>query len=132
MWVTDEFAAAVKKRYGETNNKETLAYEPPDSEHILACERAPFTVVQHLLPDRYLAQMRANAPNTCCHDPSNLDIEAWFSKPIEKQNGAPDLYKIYCNVCMDCHARLCGGLLYHPKNPELNDYRPSWVLTHAA
>lgn len=131
MWVTDEFAAEVKKRYLEVNNKDSIAYEPPDSEHILACERVSYLVVQHLIPDRYLTQLREKAPNQCCHDPSNLDIEAWFSKQAEKDNGAPDLYKIYCNVCMDCHGRLCCGLLLHPTKPELNDYRPSWKLTYA-
>lgn len=110
-----------------SNAPQTLAWEPVDSEHILACPRVPVPDVLHLLPERYILSIQENAPNACCHEVSALEIEAWFSNGVERDKGVPDLYKIYCKTCDRCHARFCiGG--NHPTDKSLQDQRPYWEV----
>lgn len=108
------------------NTPQTLAWEPLDSEHILACPRVAVAKVQHLLPEKYIEALQ-NAPEPCCREVPNLDIEAWYSKAVEQARGAPDVYKFHCNRCGRCHARFCiGG--NHPTDPTKLDKRPFWEI----
>lgn len=116
------------------NTPQTLAYVPLDALHILACPRVSVPSVLHLLPAKYIAAMQTT-PNACCHDVNNLDIEAWWSCPDEKNKGTPDIYKFYCKTCDCCHVRFCvGGDHPDAKNhtpqtrPELFDVRPFWEV----
>lgn len=112
------------------NTPQTLAYEPLDSQHILACPRVPVQSVQHLLPIKYLTAIAIHAARDCCRHPENHDIEAWFSKAAEQAKGTPDIYKFYCKTCEAeglpaCHVRFClGG--DHPTDPVKKDQRPFW------
>lgn len=117
------------------NTPQTLAWEPLDSEHILACQRTPVEKLLHLIPAKYITAIQQNAPNACCHDTKNLDIEAWWSNQTERNKGAPDIYKIYCNECQCCHARFCVGgdhvdAKKHSRHdrPDLYDPRPYWEI----
>lgn len=106
-----------KNYYQRLNNNETLAYIPPGSPHEIACKRVPILDVWHLLGPKikWFEQLIGKppwqdkkAPNLCCHKPSNLEIEAWYTTPEWKEaNGVPNLYKIYCRHCMACHAKFC-------------------------
>lgn len=122
------------------NHPRTLAWEPLDSEHILACARVPFLKVRDVIDNagkgKWLVYIQQKAKFDCCRNPENLDVEAWFSKSSES---APDLYKFYCKVCEGlhnqgddrgyCHAMFCVGGS-HPKatgdRPDLMDIRPMW------
>lgn len=117
------------------NAPQTLAWEPLDSLHILACQRIGVPSVIDLLKPKWLQQLRDNAPNACCHEPGNLDIDAWYSMPSEQAKGKPDIYKFYCNVCSACHVKFCVGgdhpeaVKYTPQQrPELFDQRPFWEV----
>lgn len=115
------------------NLPRNLAFEPLDSQHILACERVAYETVRALIEacgkGKWLEQIRAAAPLSCCHDPANLDIEAWFTMTSEQAKGVPDLYKFYCRVCEAkvqtgektgcCHAKWCVGF---------GDERPVWEI----
>jgi len=109
-----------------SNAPHGLAWEPLDSEHILACPRTSVVSVFHLLPDRYVAGFQ-NHPMPCCKEATNLDIEAWWTNAAEKAKGTPDLYKFHCNECGVCHARLCVGG-NHPTDPTKLDLRPFWEV----
>lgn len=116
-----------------TNRPLSLAYEPLDSQHILACERQPYRLVQGIVEwsgkGKWLETLSAKAPKPCCSNPDNLDIEGWFSMQSEKDKGAPDLYKFYCRVCESefergeapgyCHVFFCVGG---------GDNRPMWEV----
>lgn len=102
-----------------SNAPKTLAYVPLDATHILACKRVHLPTVQFMLPEKYLGRLQEEAPNPCCHEAENLDIEAWFSSQARKDEGAPNIYKFYCKVCEACHVRFClGG----------GDIRPVWEI----
>lgn len=133
------------------NAPRTLAYVPPDSEHILACSRVPLSKV-HAHLDRagkgkWVTYLRQKAKFDCCKNPENLDIEAWFSKQVEADNGTPDVYKFYCKVCEAlhnqgedrgyCHAMFCiggthvralRGEVTYADRPDLFDIRPMWDI----
>jgi len=111
--------------YG-SNAPHGLAWEPLDSEHILACERAPVTGLLHLLPERCVAGFQ-NHPSACCKDVGNLDAEAWWSNAGEKAKGTPDIYKFHCNACGVCHVRFCVGG-NHPTDKTKLDIRPFWEV----
>lgn len=102
-----------------------LAYEPPDSLHILACARVSIHTVLDILPDRYVTGQVTNPPNACCRNLDNIDIEAWYSTPADRDKGIPDIYKFHCNECLDCHVRFCVGG-NHPNGTK--DYRPFWDM----
>lgn len=108
------------------NAPQTLAWEPLDSLHILACPRVAVSKVQHLLPEKYIAAMQ-NAPEACCREVPNLEIEAWYSCPQEQAKGVPDIYKFYCASCDRCHVRFCAGG-NHPTDPTKKDKRPYWEI----
>lgn len=128
------------------NHPRTLAWEPLDSEHVLACPRVPYADVQARVEragkGKWLEHIRRNAKHDCCRDPANLDIEAWLSKPSEV---APDVYKFYCKVCEAahrsgedrgyCHVMFCvggthplalHGLVNRSERPDLFEIRPHW------
>lgn len=108
-----------------SNAPQTLAWEPVDSLHILACPRVHLPTVQHLLPEKYITTMQEKPPSACCRDLNNLDIEAWYSSAVEQGKGVPDLYKFHCNSCSACHVRFCVGG-NHPTDPTEQDIRPFW------
>lgn len=125
-----------------SNAPQTLAWEPLDSEHILACPRSPLLKHIHAFPERYIAGLQ-NHPKECCRDAGNLDVEAWFSKaserlrtmadqvmggtPLDQVVGTPDIYKFHCNSCGACHVRFCVGG-NHPTDPTKLDLRPFWEV----
>jgi len=120
------------------NQPKNLAEEPLDSTHILACPRVDYMSVKDRVEDagkgKWMAKLQVVSPLSCCRDPANYDIEAWYSSPADRDLGVPDLYKFYCRVCEKrvadgvpdergvihdgcCKAAWCiGGL----------DYRPMW------
>lgn len=116
-----------------SNLPRNLAFEPLDSEHILACARQPYVSLHDLVvacgKGKWLETLKAKAPLDCCKDPANLDLEAWFTKAAEQQKGVPDLYKFHCRVCeakvlagekTGCtHVQFCVG---H------GDERPYWEV----
>lgn len=117
------------------NAPRTLAWEPLDSLHILACERTPVAKVMHLLQGKmkWFEQFATNDQIAeCCRDMTKHDIEAWYSQQSEKDKGIPDIYKIYCS-CGRCHVKFCVGG-NHPlsrkfskqERPDLYDRRPFW------
>lgn len=108
-----------------SNAPQTLAWEPLDSEHILACPRAPVTGLLHIIPDRYVQGFQ-NHPKDCCKQATNLEIEAWWSNAREQAKGIPDLYKFHCK-CGACHVRFCVGG-NHPTDPTKKDLRPYWEI----
>lgn len=117
-----------------SNAPQTLAWEPIDSPHVVACPRVSVPDVLHLLPPKYVANFQ-NHPSACCKDATNLDIEAWYSGPSDQAKRVPDLYKFYCKVCNACHARFCVGgnhpeaAKYTPQErPDLFDQRPFWEI----
>lgn len=131
------------------NHPRTLAWEPLDSEHILACERAPYLQIQPLIErcgkGKWVEAVKNKAKHDCCKNPVNLDIEAWYSKQEEADKKTPDVYKFYCRVCEGissfdpdrgyCHVQFCVGG-NHPdakkftpqERPELFDRRPFWEI----
>lgn len=109
-----------------SNTPQTLAWEPLDSPHILACQRVPVTGVMHILPQRYIDGWQSH-PSQCCKDANNLDIDAWWSNEAEKAKGTPDIYKFYCRACNACHVRFCVGG-NHPTDPTKLDIRPFWEV----
>lgn len=119
----------------ELDHPRTLAYEPPDSLHILACSRVALETILDIVPEKYYKAIADNAPNACCGTVKNLDIEAWYSCPTERDKGQPDIYKFYCNECNRCHVRFCIGgnhPLATPENiethPHYHDFRPFWEI----
>lgn len=136
------------------NRPLSLADEPLDSLHILACPRVPYTSVQGLIENcgkgEWFAKFQER-PFDCCKDPANVDIEAWFSFDGEKAKGTPDIYKLHCRECEKAFlageirpgrdrpagfslvAFCVGGS--HPdarkfspsERPELHDQRPFWT-----
>lgn len=118
-----------------SNNPQTLAWEPLDSLHILACSRVALNTVLSIVPEKYYRAIAENAPRPCCHSTGNLDIEAWYSCPDEQAKGKPDIYKFYCNECDACHVRFCIGgdhvdaVKHTPETrPDLFDIRPFWEI----
>jgi hypothetical protein len=108
------------------NTPQTLAWEPLDSLHILACPRISVSKVLGLLPDKYVLNFQ-NHPSACCKDAGNLDVEAWYSSDAEQAKGTPDIYKFHCNSCGVCHVRFCVGG-DHPTDPAKKDQRPFWEV----
>jgi hypothetical protein len=123
------------------DERQTLAYRPPDSQHILACPRVPVANVMHLLKHKmkWLEQFEQNQLlRSCCRHPENHDIEAWYSCETDRGKGVPDIYKFYCKTCEAnglpaCHVKFCVGG-NHPlarkfskaERPDLYDSRPFW------
>ena len=116
----------------------TLAYEPPDSLHILACARIAVKRIRNVLwgKQKWFEQFATNKEpgfKDCCRDMNAHDIEAWYSCPADEAKGRPDIYKIYCNTCGRCHVKFCVGG-DHPlakkfdrqERPDLYDLRPFW------
>lgn len=119
------------------NTPQTLGYVPLDAPHILACPRHPVEKLWRILPTKYLKALEDNEKIAeCCRNPrANMDIEAWWSNEEEKNKGAPDIYKFYCNECERVHVRFClGGDHPDSKNyskferPDLYDLRPFWEV----
>jgi hypothetical protein len=124
-----------------TNQPLNLAHEPLDSEHILACKRAPYEQVRDIVEGagkgKWMERFIAVSPLDCCKDPANYDIEAWYSTAKEQAIGTPDLYKFYCRVCEDrvdlglqdgcCKVAFCVGGS-HPTDPTKQDNRPIWEI----
>ena len=108
-----------------SNAPQTLAWEPLDSLHVLACPRIAVDRVLHLLPAKYIEALQ-NAPEPCCREVPNLEIEAWYSGPADEAKGVPDIYKFHC-TCGRCHVRFCVGG-NHPTDPTKLDKRPFWEV----
>lgn len=132
------------------NAPQTLAYLPPDAEHILAAPRIAFAKVFNLIQQsgkgKWFTRLQERAKYDCCRKVENLDIEAWYSKQSEKDIERPDVYKFYCRECEKlhleeargyCHVFFCVGGS-HPailqgkvrpeERPDLVDYRPIWEV----
>lgn len=119
------------------NTPQTLAYEPLDSQHILACPRVPVAKIEAQLRKQkphWFTKMAENGDlQECCRSLHLHDIEAWFSCEADKNKGIPDIYKVYCKSCERTHAFFCVGG-NHPlakkhsvtARPELYDLRPFW------
>lgn len=138
-----------------SNHPETLAWEPLDSEHILACERTSYLRVREDFikcnKDKWFKEFQKR-PFACCKQAAHVEVEAWYSNAQAAETGDPDLYKFYCRVCEEdfnlgvirpgrnkvagyCAAVLCCGG-NHPlakkfsfeERPELYDLRPMWEV----
>lgn len=130
------------------NRRLNLADEPLDSEHILACSRQPYLRVKDIVEGagkgKWMAMLGGAAVLSCCRDPANYDIEAWWSTAAEKAKGPPDLYKFYCRVCEArveagepdergivhdgcCKVAFCVGGS-HPTDPSKTESRPMWEV----
>lgn len=124
-----------------SNAPKTLAWEPLDSLHVLACPRMS---VEKAVKRGYLAgkgkwlrQLETNhLIAACCRNPvKNADIEAWYSCPDDAEKKTPDIYKFYCRECERAHVFFCVGG-NHPlakkftvqERPELFDRRPFWEV----
>lgn len=134
------------------NFPRTLAWEPLDSEHILAAARVPVAKVLNLLQHtgkyKWINRLQEKVVHDCCRKVENLDIEAWYSKQSEADAKRPDLYKFYCKVCeaehmtVDsdrgyCHVFFCvggshpavlQGKVSRQERPDLVDIRPLWEV----
>ena len=110
-----------------SNAPRSLAWEGLDSEHILACPRRPLQKVLRTHPSawRFFDKLERNAPNECCRQVSNIEIEAWYSKASEQAKGIPDIYKLHCS-CGRCHVSFCVGGSKNPVTGELTHPRPFW------
>jgi hypothetical protein len=126
---------AVTIGHNLSNAPKTLAWEPLDSPHILACPRIAVARVKHLMSGKlkWFEQFATNEKIAeCCRNMDAHDIEAWYSGPADRDKGIPDIYKIYCS-CGRCHVKFCVGG-NHPdavnysktERPELYDLRPFW------
>lgn len=128
------------------NTPQTLAYEPLDSQHTLACPRIDVRkavargYLRHKM--KWIDQLEQNQQiRHCCRNPlDNADIEAWYSCDTDKKLGVPDIYKFYCRVCEAneipaCHVKFCVGG-HHPlsanytpqERPDLFELRPFWEV----
>ncbi|MEN6644290.1 MAG: hypothetical protein ABFE08_17765 [Armatimonadia bacterium] len=130
-----------------TNQPRTLAWEPLDSAHVLACPRVPYLSVRGIIENagkaKWLIGIQQKAKHDCCRKTDNLDIEAWYSNAEQRDKGTPDIYKFYCKVCEQhpdaggdrgyCHVQFCVGGT-HPlgflhginARSDLFDIRPKW------
>jgi len=120
---------SIKNAIAWGNQPKTLAWEPLDSEHILACPRLPLERVLRMCPSakRFHDRVVANAPNACCHEVSNIEIDAWFSKESVQQEGIPDVYKLHCS-CGRCHVSFCVGGSTDPVSKQVTHPRPFWEV----
>ena len=129
-------AHVVSFGYGANRpRKNGLAYIPPDALHILACPAVPLKDVLDVVPEYFVSELQLKAPNTCCKQVENLEIEAWWTQQSVKDiEGRPDLYKFHCQECTSCHVRLM--VVEHPEwmkgerfDPELLKFcRPVWEI----
>jgi hypothetical protein len=133
----------------QLNTPRTLAWEPLDSEHILAASREPLERVLPILIRANKAwwfdRIKQKAVHDCCRKVENLDIEAWYSKASEAEAKRPDIYKFYCKVCevhhnagedrgythgIFCvggsHPLAIQGKVTRAERPDLFDVRPLW------
>lgn len=142
--MSDEPEVGIGHNYGR-NAPNTLAYLPPDAEHILACKREPFLKVRAHIERagkiKWFYALQHKAKYDCCKKPENLDVEAWYSKAEEQERG-PDVYKFYCRVCeaersTGCHAFFCvggshplaiQGKVTRAERPDLFEIRPLWDI----
>jgi hypothetical protein len=111
------------------NQPRTLAWEPLDSQHILACPRLPLDNIMRSHPSarRFFAKLELHAPNECCRTSSNIEIEAWYSCPDDQARGIPDIYKLHCS-CGRCHVSFCVGGSRDPVTKEITHPRPFWEV----
>lgn len=132
----DQKLATIGHNSG-SNAPKTLAWEPLDSQHILACKRVAVAKVKHLLKGKakWFTQFSENMKiSKCCRNMDAHEIEAWYSCPADRDKGVPDIYKIYCS-CGKCHVKFCVGG-NHPdhrkftkhERPDLYDLRPFWDI----
>ncbi len=126
--------------YG-SNAPRTLAWEPLDSLHILACQRIAVhkAVIRGYLRGKmkWISQLENNEKIAeCCRNPiANADIEAWYSCADDQRKGIPDIYKFHCRECERAHVYFCVGG-NHPlarkysvtERPELHERRPFWEV----
>ena len=111
------------------NQPRTLAWEPLDSQHILACPRLPLDNIMRSHPSarRFFAKLELHATNECCRTSSNIEIEAWYSCPDDQAKGIPDIYKLHC-TCGRCHVSFCVGGSRDPVTKEVTHPRPFWEV----
>jgi hypothetical protein len=112
-----------------SNAPQTLAWEPLDSLHILACQRLPLERVLRMAPSarRFFEKLELHAPNECCRQVGNIEIEAWYSCETDRQKGIPDIYKLHCS-CGRCHVSFCVGGSKNPVTGEVTHPRPFWEV----
>lgn len=112
-----------------SNAPRTLAWEPLDSLHILACPRLPLEKVLRMAPSarRFFEKLELHAPNECCKQVPNIEIEAWYSSPDDAAKGIPDIYKLHCS-CGCCHVSFCVGGSKDPVTKEITHPRPFWEV----
>jgi hypothetical protein len=112
-----------------SNAPQTLAWEPLDSLHILACPRQPLDRILRTHPSarRFFEKLEMHAPNECCRQSSNIEIEAWYSCETDKAKGIPDIYKLHCS-CGRCHVSFCVGGSRDPVTKEITHPRPFWEI----
>jgi hypothetical protein len=112
-----------------SNAPRTLAWEPLDSLHILACPRHPLEKVLRMAPStrRFFEKLELNAPNECCRNAKNIEIEAWYSSPEDERRGVPDIYKLHCS-CGRCHVSFCVGGSIDPVTKQVTHPRPFWEI----
>jgi len=112
-----------------SNVPRTLAWEGFESEHVLACERIRLERVLRMTPSamRFFQKVEQNAPNECCRQIGNIEIEAWYSNRAEQAKGIPDIYKLHCS-CGRCHVSFCIGGTRNPVTGENTHPRPFWEV----
>lgn len=118
-----------------SNAPQNLYEEPLNSEHVLACPRVSYMAVRSIVEEagkaKWMNKFILKSPLSCCRDPRNYDIEAWYSKATEPE---PDIYKFVCRVC---EARVAAGEpdergVIHDGCTKVafciggGDYRPMW------
>lgn len=111
------------------NQPRTLAWQPLDCQHILACPRIPLQQALKIAPAvrQYFESVEKNAPNECCRQVGNLEIEAWYSCEADRAKGIPDIYKLHCS-CGRCHVSFCVGGSRNPVTKEITHPRPFWEI----
>ena len=120
-----------------SNAPQNLYEEPLESLHVLACARAPYEQVREFVEaagkGKWIETFIEKSPLSCCKDPANYDIEAWYSKASEP---VPDVYKFVCRVC---EARVAAGEpdergIIHDGCTKVafcvggGDFRPMWEV----
>lgn len=97
----------------QSNSPQTLAWEPLDSEHILACKRETYLKVEDVIVAAGKGKWYEGSwqrgtwvkgfrerPFECCKNKQNIDVEAWWSTKATLERGeGPDIYKFFCRVC---------------------------------
>ena len=85
----------------------------------VACKRIKVKKCPASIPVHYLETLEHNQKiASCCRNPQEHEIEAWFSDAVQKRRGVPDIYIFHC-VCGRKHRRFCVGG---------GDTRPFWEV----